>query len=422
MGKYLKHIFVLLFFISLPTLDLQAQEILTWEDCVKEATQNNPDLISSAEKLVQAKTNLTGAKSSYLPQINGSAGAQESKTEGLDKNQSYNYGISGRQLLFDGLKTNYDIATASENVKQSLYNYEVTSSNIRLRLRAAFINLLKAQQSLTITEAISAKRKDNLTLVNLSYEAGQEHKGSLLTAQADLDEAEFEVAQAKRSITLAQIQLAQQLGRTKYGSIELKSSLDVAITDIENPNFDEIADNTPLLQGLISQEESARLGVKSATADFYPQVYASASAGRSADTWPPDTSQWSAGVNLTVPIFSGGSQVAGLSKAKSALRQAEADKNSGRAGVIFTLAQTWNNFQDALGQISVQQKFLTASQERAKIAEAQYKIGLMSFDNWIIIEDDLINTQKNLLNAQANALLAEANWMQAKGVILDLPR
>ena len=67
----------------------------------------------------------------------------------------------------------------------------------------------------------------------------------------------------------------------------------------------------------------------------------------------------------------------------------------------------------------MQREFLEASKERAKIAEAEYSIGLISFDNWIIIEDDFASAKTNFLTAELNALLAEANWIQAKGGTLD---
>ncbi len=58
-------------------------------------------------------------------------------------------------------------------------------------------------------------------------------------------------------------------------------------------------------------------------------------------------------------------------------------------------------------------------EERATISEAQYSSGLISFDNWIIIEDDLVMAKKSYLEVQANALLAEANWIQAKGGTIE---
>ena len=71
--------------------------------------------------------------------------------------------------------------------------------------------------------------------------------------------------------------------------------------------------------------------------------------------------------------------------------------------------------QDAIDKVEVQQKFLQAAIERAKIAQAQYSAGLISFDNWTIIEDDIVSAKKSFLDTQADALVAEADWIQAKG-------
>ena len=101
------------------------------------------------------------------------------------------------------------------------------------------------------------------------------------------------------------------------------------------------------------------------------------------------------------------------------VNQAQAEAQSGRDSVILTLEETWTELQDAIDKVQVQKKFLEASEERAKIAQAQYSSGLILFDNWIIIENDLVKTKKSFLDAQANALIAEANWIQAKGGTLD---
>jgi len=393
--------------------------VLTWEDCVRLAQQDQPSLVSSREKLKQAQDAKTITQSGIFPQINGSAGAQKSKAAGFDSQKSYSYGLNGSQLLFDGAKTMWNTAVANENIKNAQYNYEVTSSNVRLDLRLAFVNLLKAQESIKLTEDIAARRQQNLNLITLRYKAGLEHQGALMTAQADLAEAEFEVAQSKRDLQLAQRQLVKAIGLPAYVPIEVSGSFQVTGAMEAEPNFENLAATTPLLQSLIAQRESARYGLSSAQSNYLPQVFASGSVNRSADNWPPDQKQWSLGVNLSLPIFSGGSQVAGAARARSAYDQSKADERSGRDGVILTLVQTWTSFQDAAEQIAVQEKFLAAAQERAKIAESQYSIGLITFDNWIIIEDDLITTKKSYLNTQANTLITEANWLQAKGETLD---
>ena len=408
----------LLFFCFIPN-ELRAEEILTWEDCLKEAKKNHPDLISAKEKLNQAKASKAVTASSLLPQISSSASAKTSRTEDEDRTETYSYSAAGKQLVFDGFKTCHDLNAALENVKSAQYSYNVTSSNVRLRLKTAFVELLKAQELLNITEDIAHRRKQNLELVKLRYEAGREHKGSLLTAQANLAQAEFEVAQAWRNLDLAQRKICKEMGRTKLIPARVKGDFEIKYFDKEKPDFDNLAENTPLLQELIAKREAAGFNLKSAKADFFPEVYANASAGRTGSEWLPDTHEWSVSGSLSLPIFEGGNRFAQVSKNKFAFNQARADERSGKDSVLLTLEETWKELQDAIGKVEVQQKFLEAAIERAKIAQAQYSTGLVSFDNWTIIEDDLVKAKKSFLDVQSSALISDARWIQAKGETLD---
>ena len=421
MSKYIKLLAIfslLLFFFSNET---KAEEILTWNDCVREAIKNHPDLISASENLKQSKSDKSITMSTMLPQISADASDKKMETDSKKEYEASSYSLTGKQLLFDGFKTANDVKAASKTINALQYNYAVTSSNIRLRLRTAFSELLRTQKLVLMTEEIALRRKQNAELVKLRYEAGREHKGSLLTSQADLAQAEFEVVQAKRSVSLAQRQLTKELGRRKI--IPIKANGDFEITEInrEKPNFEYLADNTIFLKELIAKKEAARFGLKSAKADFFPKIYANASTGTTNSDWLPDedTYAWSVGVSVSLPIFEGGKRIAKVSKAKAGLNKAQADERSGRDSIIFTLEETWTEFQNAADRVSVQRKYLEAAKERAKIANAQYSTGLTSFNDWIIIEDNLVNAKKSFLNAQANVLVNEANWIQAKGGTLD---
>ena len=108
-----------------------------------------------------------------------------------------------------------------------------------------------------------------------------------------------------------------------------------------------------------------------------------------------------------------------MSQAKAVLNQANADERSTKDGIVVALEQNWASLQDAIENVDVQNKFLIAAEERSKIAEAQYSLGMVQFDSWTIIEDDLVRAKKTFLDSGAQALLAEANWIQAKGEVLE---
>lgn len=195
-----------------------AEEVLPWQNRVEEAKKNHPDLLSALEKIKQAKATKEITRSAYLPQLdfdasevttkNASFGASGSSVELVstksNRSTTYQFGASAQQLLFDGFKTSFDLSSNERSITASKYNYDVTSSNIRLRLRTAYVNLLSVQEYLKVAQDIEARRKQTLELVKLRYEGGREHKGSLMTSEANLIQAIYDVAQAARDIYLYQ--------------------------------------------------------------------------------------------------------------------------------------------------------------------------------------------------------------------------
>ncbi len=403
-----------------------AEEVLTWKDCVKEAAKHHPDFIAAVEGVNQSKATEKITASGLFPQINSNVNAQTAKTTSGESNaktsqtsDNYSYGVSGSQLVFDGFKTINNVKGASENIKASQANYRFVSSEVRFRLRSAFIDLLRAQELLLVARDITSIRRDNFVLITLRYQSGQEHKGALLTAQANLTEAKFEMDQAKRTLEVAERELNKEMGLEQFTQVQVRGDFEVRAATKEKPDFEAIVGNNPSLQKLIAQKNAAAFGVKAAQGNFFPVLSAQAGAGRSNAHWPPENDQWNLGLGLSLPLFEGGLRSAQLSEARATLSQAVANERSTRDGVILSLEQTWATFQDAVDNVNVQKEFLAAAQERSKIAEAQYSIGTITYDNWTIIEDDLVSAKKAYLNAQANVLVSEANWIQAKGETIE---
>ncbi|MDD5518329.1 MAG: TolC family protein, partial [Candidatus Omnitrophica bacterium] len=133
----------------------------------------------------------------------------------------------------------------------------------------------------------------------------------------------------------------------------------------------------------------------------------------------PKGDNWSLGLSLSMPIFEGGLRTAQVSQAQAYLSQLKENERSTRDSLVVALENTWVALQDAIETVGVQYKTLIATEERSKIAEAEYATGFISYDNWTIIEDNLVQAKTAYLNSQANALLAEANWIQAKGETLE---
>jgi outer membrane protein TolC len=449
MNRFERAIIMLLIFLPLIYSTGYGADDLTWGECVRLAKANNPHLISSREIIRQNRAAVGAARSGYLPQISANLGASISKqygglsanaqaedysasTTGVNRllqqgsttsggrTESYSYEVTGSQMLFDGLKTVYDVRSAQSLVDYARYQYTLASSQLRHDLRLAFVQLLKAQESIGISKEIVARWKKNRALVQMRYKAGREHRGSLMNAEANLAQAQYQLLQSQRSVAVAQRGLLRQMGIYSFLPVHAYGSLAAAaVRDRNRPDFNDILNAHPLLLQTVKKKESALYDEKSQIAGLSPVISATGSAGRAANQFPPKTTSWSAGIKATLPIFDGGSRYYGIEKARAAYRQAEADEMSIREQVISDLEEKWTAWQNAIDFVGVQRKFLAAAEERARIAEAEYSIGLVQFDNWIIIEDDLAQKKRAYLDAKASELNAEAEWLLARGETLD---
>ncbi|MDD5669691.1 MAG: TolC family protein, partial [Candidatus Omnitrophica bacterium] len=152
-----------------------AEETMTWEACLKESVKNNPDLISAEGSILQQNAAKAISASSLFPQVDASLGASTTKanTAGVSSTtDSYSYGIAGTQLFFDAFKTLNTVKQGNENVNAARYNFKFVSSDVRKRLRTAFVELLKAQESISVAEDIAKIRRGNYELITLRYASG----------------------------------------------------------------------------------------------------------------------------------------------------------------------------------------------------------------------------------------------------------
>ena len=315
--------------------------------------------------------------------------------------------------MFDGGKISNEVKSAAENIIAAQQSFRFISSEIRYSLRSAFVNLLKAQELLQISGDIRQIRRSNLELISLRYESGIEHKGALMTAEANVAEADFEVSRSQRAREVAQRQLLREMGRQQFFDVRVQGDFTVSVPALEKKDLEAMVEAHPSLGKLIAQRNAALFGIKSTEADFFPSFSATAGASKTNNRWPPEYDQWNAGLTLSWPIFEGGLRKAEVALAQSKFRQLQSDELSTKGSLIVALEQAWAGLLDAVETVEVQKKFLSAYEERAKISEEQYSLGLIKFDDWTIIEDNLVNAKKNFLEARANAMQAEANWIQA---------
>lgn len=406
-----------------PGAKAEDKTTLAWKDCLVAAAQNHPNLISAQEVIKQKEAAKDIAASGLLPQISADAAASRARNGGgigkAATSNNYNYGVSAQQLLFDGFKKINGTRSAALGTEAAIEQFRFISGQVRYNLRTAFVDLLRAQEMVKTTQEIVDLRKQEVDLITLRYQSGLEHRGALLTTQANFAQAAFELAQAKRDIRLFQRELAVAMGWDDFKPLIADGDLTITGDDPNLPDFDNIVNTQPQFLAAIAKTNGAAYDLKAAYADFAPQITAGAGYNKSDSNWPPSQTGWNTGVSLNLPIFEGGLRLAQVRGAKAAQAQDMADEHSTRNSLVFALEKAWANWRDGVETVAVSAKVLEAANQRREIAQEQYSIGSISYDNYIIIVNDFVNAKKADLSAKANALYTQANWVYAKGETLE---
>ena len=391
-------------------------ETLTWEDCVRLAAGHHPALVAAAEQVRAAEYAVGGARAARRPQLSLGASAEHAEQDGESAaDASLSAAASAEQALYTGGRLAASVESAQAALDRARADYDSAAANLTYDLRGAFADLLYAQEQAALLGKIAERRRENLELVRLRYEGGREHKGSLAMTEASSYQAEIEQRQAERQVESARRVLARTIGLPDDDRALTISGVLAAGPAPDTVDWEELAKLTPAYFQGEASIRSAAAAVQSARSGYRPDISLSGSAGRSGDTDAFDTDRWTVGVRLSFPLWSGGQTRAAVARARAQQSAAAAQQVDTLNGLISDFSERLQAFRNATENVTVQTRFAEASDLRAGIARELYGAGLLTFENWDVIENERISYQRRLLDVQYTAVVAEAAWQKAVG-------
>lgn len=417
MSTRMKH--GLLILLCVTATAASADGPLTLEDCLSEAAENNPDLAAARASVQKAGYDHRASYGDLRPQVSANADGSRSRSESgssgsNETRDSASYGISASQSLFTGGRNRAAVDQGSANLQAAEADLGTVRATLSYDVRKAFAGLLFAQEQIELARTIAKRRQENRNLIQLRYEGGREHKGALLLMQASARDAEFGVSQAERYLRVAQRQMARVLGRSETERVRATGSLETDKQPAE-ANLAALALDTPEHRKAVAQLHGAQAGLSSAKSQYFPELSARASASRTGEDWMPEQDEWFVGLSLSFPFFQGGKNVMNVRSAGAEVRRVESNLKATDEERVLTLETALADYADAVERTEVQAKYLEAEEVRAEVARSQYASGMLSFEDWDRIENELIGSQKDWLAGRRDAVLAEANWEKAQG-------
>ncbi|MCX8023505.1 MAG: efflux transporter outer membrane subunit [Syntrophorhabdaceae bacterium] len=373
---------------------------------VEIALENNRDLRAYASNAERMMAMYKVSRADLYPNINLLAGLNEqmlpagvSQTkEAMDYRQyGINIGITSWEIDFFGrLRSLKDRMLeqylASEEVKRG------AKVSLIGEIASVYLTLAADKENLKLAKATLESQKETYDLIKKRYEVGLSSEMDLLQAQSRMDAIKTEVARYSRQIEMDINALNFLAGTTISPALLPNGMDDVVVPEEITPGIPgEVLLQRPDILQAEHQLKAANANIGYARAAFFPRISLTSTIG----TISPDlenlfkagSSTWTFVPQATLPIFTGGRNIANL-------KAAEAEREMYLNQYEKTIQAAFKEVSDILvqrttlkEQIAAQESLVNASSKTLSLFEARYKKGL---DGYL----PLLDTQRTLFGAQ----------------------
>lgn len=395
---------------------------------VEQALRNNPDLRVAVLRVQEAQAAYGVQRSTRFPTVGVGVEGMRARTaadfspggNAMTGNQfQAGIGISSWEIDFWGR-----IASLNEAALQNFLATDAARRALHIALVAqvadAYLGLRESRERLRLAEASEASQRESLRIFTRRLEVGSASRLELTQVETLLTQAEALVVQLQQQIEAQKLALGILLGDVSDDAVAMDEGLplDAGMLAPVAPGLpSDLLISRPDIVAAEHLLRSANANVGAARAAFFPRISLTAFGGfASTDLdrlFDGANQSWSFAPSLSLPIFDGGRNRAGLDLAKVrkniAVVQYEQTVQSAFRDVAVALsAQHWS-----LQQVDVQQRALTALRERARLSRLSYDHGASSFlevldaeRNLISAEQQMVQTRRLLLSSRVALYVA----------------
>jgi outer membrane protein len=314
-------------------------------------------------------------------------------------------GVTITQLITDFGRTSELSRSATLRARAEEMNLEATREQILLEVNNAYFSSLAAQSVLQVArETVKSRR---LILQQIQTLATNKLKSDLDVsfASVDLDQASILLAKAENDLQASFAVLSTLLAERQPLTFVLADEpMSANITNDVSALIQEALAQRPDLARLRYQRDAAREFARAEGKLLYPSVSALGSAGvipTGASQLPSEYS--AAGVNLNLPLFTGGLYTARRREAQFKAKAADESLRDQENNIIRDLQISKLNLDYSYERLALTRQLLQNANEALQLAQARFKGGISS-----IIE--LSQAELNQTSAQIGAATARFDF------------
>jgi outer membrane protein len=381
---------------------------LTEESVRSRALEANRDYLSAQQEVEKARSEITKARSGALPQLSIGGSyvrnietpsffffAEDEVTEiKVGTDNSFSASVSLMQPIWHGGRvfTAYKIARRyrdyAEAVEAQVQN-EVAAAAEQL-----FFDAILRQSTLeTLTKALEAAEA-NLEVVKQKHTQGLVSDYELLRARVEAANLRPSIIEAESNIRISQKRLKSFLGLPLDEELVLVEAVDD--TSLTLPPMTVLVDsalhNRPERHQTDLMTEITDKAVSVARSGYFPSFdaftrYEWQAQSNEFTLSENSSSSWTAGLQMTYPIFQGGYTAGEVANYKAQNMQARLEAQQTRDDIKLEVQQAYDRLMQAKKALDVQGETIAQAEEGLRIANLRYESG--------------VGTQLEVLSAQS---------------------
>ena len=405
----------------------------------QQAQTSDPTYKGAKATYLAAQTTVSQARSKLLPNLGltGSWGKASTQTK-IDANYP---GADGKSSNATAPSTATDLTLSLSqplfdwqafkayeqvkfNVKQAAATYADAEQTLIMDTAKAYFGVLQEQDVLRYTSSQRAALKRQLDVAQQRYRVGLDAVTAVYDARAQYDSMRATYIATENALANAKEKLRQITGQLYPSLVGLKNNFPLVRPTPANINQWTTAAEQQNLSLLATRyaAQAAQQNIKAQFAQHLPTLALSGSleqqGTRNDDAKANQTVNTSSyGVQLNVPLYSGGGVNAQVNQAQYQYQGAEAQMEAAHRAAIADTRQAYLGVIAEISQIQADRQAIKSAKAALASNQAGYKVGTQTILNVLTAQSTLYKAETTYAQDRFNYVIDTLTLKQAVGTL-----
>ena len=427
---------------------------LTMDEVVRIALENHSSIKSAQYQINSQDAVVHQQMGQYYPTINFNNSYQTNSPRGASTAfDTISSALNLNMTLYNFGKREGSVQSAKETLDATRYGYSITSNNIVLAVKQAYLGVLQANALLKVNEDTVKDREVTLNQSQGFYDVGTKPRSDLTQAEANLYLAQTNLIVARNAVEVAWANLRNAMGVDDYPKRPLAEELAVtpfpmSLEEAKQAAFSarpELRQFEALLRAqdqliavarrnhlpdLTFDASWGRSNVSNGTTSESPcteTLFATDKDGKSTefcakretvthsvDTFPLKAA-WQVQLSLNIPIFNGFQTTYQVQQALSTYNSIKEQERVERQQVALQVEQSYLNLAASREAIRSTEAGVKAAKENLDLHVGRYEVGYAPIVEVTDAQTTYTTAQTNYVNALIAQKLAMVQLINAIG-------